>query len=216
MPKRTATAHVHSLYKTLYRKYGPQLWWPARSAWEMMVGALLTQNTAWTNVEMAIKALKSSRLLTPQAVLSAPLSRLQKMIRPSGFYRQKSIRLKNLARVYLENPAIVRDRAKLLEQPGIGPETADSIVLYAGKRPAFVVDAYSRRIGERLGWFKGLPYDDVQAFFQSRIPKKVRLYNEYHALLVRLAKEHCRSHHPRCADCPVKRHCPTGRKSHER
>lgn len=166
MPKRIASTPVHSLYKTLYKRYGPQHWWPAKTRWEMMVGALLTQNTSWTNVEMAIRALRKAKSLTPEAIQHMPLRTLQKFIRPSGYFRQKAVRLKHLAKVYRRVPAIIKDRERLLALPGIGPETADSILLYAGRQPAFVVDAYTpdwpadglvsrQRLSSGAGLFRG-------------------------------------------------------------
>lgn len=212
----TGSTPALSLYKSLFKRYGPQHWWPARTRWEMMVGALLTQNTAWTNVEIALHALTSAKVLVPRKIARMPIRELRRHIRPSGFFRQKSVRLKRLAREYVRDSSIIRDRERLLALPGIGPETADSILLYAGNQPAFVVDAYTLRIVERLGWFKNPEYHAVQMHFVAQLPREVRLYNEYHALLVRLAKEHCRSQRPTCTDCPVRRDCVTGRGTHER
>jgi endonuclease-3 related protein len=239
MPVNIGKTRVLSLYKRLFHHYGHQHWWPARTAWEMMVGAILTQNTAWTNVEKAISALKSSRSLSVRVVATMPRKRLEKLIRPSGYFRQKAERLQGFANVMVRDWAFYRNltgrahtandlrclraigncrsagsgaplhllRNRLLSLRGIGPETADSILLYAARKPVFVVDAYTRRIGQRLGLFKTDDYHDVQAFFQNRLPRDPALYNEFHALLVRLAKEICTKRNPRCTMCPVKKGC---------
>src|SRR5438552_121465 len=162
MPTRSAGRPILSLYKRLYAHYGPQHWWPAGTAWEMMVGAILTQNTAWTNVEKALAALKRARALSASAIARMPRRRLERLVRPSGYFRQKAHRLQLFARAMVKDPAFIRDRARLLAQYGIGPETADSILLYAAHRPFFVVDAYTRRLGHRLGWFQTDDYHKVQ------------------------------------------------------
>ncbi len=207
MPKRTAQGPVLSLFKRLLRSYGPQAWWPADTPWEMMVGAILTQNTSWSNVEKAIASLKSAKALSATEIARLSSRRLEKLIRSSGYFRQKAKQLKGFARAYLADPSLVQHRERLLAQQGIGLETADSILLYAAKRPVFVVDAYTRRIGQRLGWFTTDDYDEVQAFFHDRLPRRVRLYNEYHALIVRHAKGYCTKRHPRCDRCPVRGSC---------
>jgi len=211
MRPRIADPRLKSLYNRLFRYYGPQRWWPADSAWEMMVGALLTQNTSWTNVVTALGKLKKAKALAPKSIAAMPLRRLQKLIRSSGYFRQKSHRLKGFAQAVLKNPRLIHRRADLLAQHGVGPETADSILLYATHQPFFVVDAYTRRLGHRLGWFKTNDYDQVQSFFQDRLARDPALYNEYHALIVRLAKEVCRSRDPRCGECPVQTVCAHGR-----
>ena len=207
MPANTSKARVRSLYSRLYRHYGPQHWWPAKTAWEMMVGAILTQNTAWSNVEKAIASLKQSRSLSIRAVATMPRRRLEKLIRPSGYFRQKAERLQQFARVLLKDPDLFCSRERLLAQRGIGPETADSILLYAAQQPVFVVDAYTRRIGQRMGLFRTDDYSEIQAYFYRCLPRDTALYNEFHALIVRLAKELCASRNPACSACPVKTGC---------
>ncbi len=180
-----------------------------------MVGAVLTQNTNWKNVESAIRRLRRHGLLTP-ARLWRQRRRLPALIRSTGYYRQKSRRLLELTR-YLrvqyganfanfKGVATCRIRRELLALCGIGPETADSILLYAFQRPVFVVDTYTRRIFSRHGFFAAaLPYENIRALFEQHLPRRHQLYNEYHALLVRLGKEYCRKHEPVCADCPLRR-----------
>ncbi len=208
-----------SLHRRLLRAYGPQHWWPGDTPFEVMTGALLTQNTAWTSVEKAIGELKHRRALTPRGLLALPLPALEAAVRPSGYFRQKAARLRGLARWYLAScggrvPGPRRDtdqlRAELLALPGVGPETADSILLYAFRRPLFVVDAYTRRILFRLGHLPGeeTPYHRVQELFHRALPAEEPLFNELHALLVRHAKERCRKRAPRCGRCPVGGSCP--------
>ena len=211
------------LYRLLSKHFGPRNWWPADRAWEMMVGAILTQNTAWTNVKKALINLKAARALTLRRVATLPRRRLEKLIYPSGFFRQKAERLQVFARTLLKHPDFHRQltghgapdpdlRQRLLSMNGIGPETADSILLYAGGHPTFVVDAYTRRIGQRIGLFSFDDYHRVQTFFQEALPRKAPLYNEYHALIVGLAKMYCRSRNPLCATCPVLNMCAFGKK----
>ena len=195
------------------------------AALEICLGAILTQNTAWTNVERALESLHKNGPLSTANILRMRSSRLQKLIRSSGYFVQKSLRLKDLCRrilaekrpltLWLQDP-LPGLREALLAVRGIGPETADSILLYAGARPVFVVDAYTRRIGERLGWLSAPPkkrraamsYEEVRAFFEENLPHRastaaVPLYQEYHALLVALAKAHCTKQRPSCAGCPL-------------
>ncbi|MDE2490416.1 MAG: hypothetical protein KGM24_06180 [Elusimicrobia bacterium] len=226
-----------SAYRRLLSAYGPQGWWPttrpgaARPSYEPLraralteaervevcVGAILTQNTAWTNVE---KALAGLRRLVPRlgwAALSLlPERRLAEAVRSSGYFRQKARKLKILAaaaraaggatRAWLAAGRVEERRAELLGLWGVGPETADSILLYAGGRPSFVVDAYTRRIGARLGWWRAATYDEARDFLVARLPTDRGLYAEFHALLVRHAKEHCRAR-PDCRGCPLRRSC---------
>jgi len=205
---------LHAAYRALFERFGPQHWWPAQSRFEMMVGAILTQNTAWTNVEKAIAELRKRRALTPRALQAAPLATLAQWIRPAGYYNVKSTRLRtftdwiirdfggSLTRLFREPTESLR--AKLLAVNGVGPETADSILLYAGERPVFVVDAYTRRILERHGWAEGgESYDAIASLFTRALPREMSLFNEYHALIVRLGKEYCRAR-PRCEECPLR------------
>lgn len=205
----------------LLARHGPQHWWPGETPFEVMVGAVLTQNTAWGNVEKAIAHLKAAGALACPAMLALADDELAELIRPAGYFNVKARRLKALcaflaghgvadAPERLAGPdsqaALRRD---LLAVHGIGEETADSILLYALGLPSFVVDAYTRRAFGRLGLLAGgEPYGEIQRLFEARLPHDVRLYNEYHALIVRLGKEHCRPR-PRCADCPLRTICPS-------
>ncbi len=203
------------IYRRLLWAYGPQGWWPADSPFEVMVGAILTQATNWRNVERAIGNLKKAGVLSPGGILKLPEEDLADLVRPAGFHRQKAKRLKALAKAVLSHGGTEaflslppeRLREILLSLPGIGPETADSILLYAAQRPAFVVDAYTRRILSRLGLIRGNEhYEELRALFEGGLPRDARLYQEYHALLVRHGKEHCRVR-PRCPGCPLRELC---------
>jgi len=184
-------ASVLSLYTRLLSEYGPQHWWPADSQYEVVVGALLTQNTNWRNVEKAIANLKDAGVLSPEAILKTRNPELEALIRPSGFYRQKAERLKLLTAKYAE--ILGRDspptREELLEVKGVGKETADSILLYAFGLPYFVIDAYTRRFCAHHRLFEGKEYDDYRSFFESSLPRSVPLYREYHALIVEWGKD---------------------------
>lgn len=183
-----------------------------------MVGAILTQNTSWANVEKAIDALKNAQALSVRAIARMPRRHLERLIRPSGYFRQKAKRLQLFAREMEKHPFLARKsgslkdlRTRLLSLHGIGPETADSMLLYAGGYPVFVVDAYTRRIGQRIGLFQHDAYEQIRSYFEGHLPRKVRLYNEFHALLVRLAKEVCTKRRPKCQLCPVRLTCRYGR-----
>jgi endonuclease-3 related protein len=202
------------IYRALFRAYGPQHWWPGETAFEVMVGAVLTQNTAWSNVEKAIANIRGRGLLSPSLLAAVPRRRLAALIRPSGYFNVKAQRLHNLVaflmdrfqgnvkRMFRRDPVSLRQ--ELLAVHGIGPETADSILLYAGDKPLFVVDAYTKRIFSRHGIVpSGASYDDVQRLFMDGLPRDARLYNEYHALIVRLGKERCKKGRPRCEGCPL-------------
>lgn len=201
-------------YWVMSRRLGPMNWWPAKTPFEVIVGAILTQNTAWTNVERAIKNLRERHLLTQSAIEKVNVSRLAKLIRSSGYFRQKARKLKAFVRFSrsefggsLERMFSVPTmelRGKLLAVYGIGPETADSILLYAGNHPIFVVDAYTRRIMTRHEiTHEENKYDEVRAIFESRLPRDARLYNEYHALIVNTGKNWCKGKNPICAECPL-------------
>lgn len=200
-------------YHRLLDAYGPQHWWPAPTAFEVIVGAILTQNTAWRNVEKAIANLKRARLMTPEALREISSKRLATVIRPCGYFNIKAGRLKEFVRFLFEayggdlkrmfGESVEVLRPKLLSVKGIGPETADSILLYAGGAPVFVIDAYTRRVVSRHRLVpKGASYDHLQHFFMDRIPPQADVYNEYHALLVKVGKEHCRRT-PLCTGCPL-------------
>ena len=203
-----------SFYDALFTALGPQHWWPGRTPFEVIVGAILTQNTSWGNVERAIANLRREKLLSPAAVERVSAAKLAACIRSSGYFRQKAKKLKafvqflrknyggSLARMFRTPTAELR--RQLLAVYGLGPETADSILLYAGGHRVFVVDAYTRRILERHG--QGQPrdtYDEIRGRFERHLPGHVALYNEYHALLVRAGKDWCRAKKPRCQDCPL-------------
>jgi endonuclease-3 related protein len=201
-------------YETLREALGPMHWWPARTPFEVIVGAILTQNTAWANVERAIANLHRERLLTPRALERVPLGSLARLVRPSGYFRQKAKKLKafvrflrgdfggSLARMFRTPTAELRER--LLGVHGIGPETADSILLYAGSHRVFVVDAYTKRILLRHGLAsEKADYEEVRRLFESSLPHDPGIYNEFHALLVNVGKNWCRPREPRCEDCPL-------------
>ncbi|MDD5428572.1 MAG: endonuclease III domain-containing protein [Candidatus Omnitrophica bacterium] len=206
--------NINKIYSRLYKFYGPQGWWPGRSRFEIIVGAILTQNTAWTNVEKAIAALRGRGYLSSPAKLHRlRTEELSSLIRPAGYHNVKASRLKNftgfLAADYggsldkLAKTDTVLLRKKLLEVNGIGPETCDSILLYAFAKPVFVVDAYTKRIFSRHGLFdETTSYEDVQDIFTANLPSDAAKFNEYHALIVKLAKDHCRKS-PECKNCPI-------------
>ena len=205
---------LRAYYDVLFAAQGPQHWWPGRTAFEIVVGAILTQNTSWNNVEIAIRNLRREKLLTPRAIEDVSFARLALLVRSSGYFRQKAKKLKcfvnflrseyggSIARMFrTPTPAL---REKLLSVHGIGPETADSILLYAGKHPVFVVDAYTRRLLERHQL--AMPtqgYEEIRQLFERSLPGDAALYNEFHALIVRTGKEHCRTRNPRCSECPL-------------
>lgn len=227
-------------YRAMLRRWGPQNWWPAQSRFEVIVGAYLTQNTNWLNVEKALANLRKARALSPTAIRQMPLESLQELIRPSGYYRQKAIKLKIFMEYLDGNYAGSLDkmlarpteqlRCELLALNGVGPETADSILLYAGNHPVFVVDAYTRRILERHGLISAkTKYEEIRSMMElavssvgpdslaiaageprhppSRMSRMSRTelaqhYNELHALIVRVGNQLCRST-PHCASCPL-------------
>ena len=200
------------VYRPLF--YGPQ---PAQAMFEICAGAILTQNTAWNNALSALAGLAKGGNLNPAAISRMDPRTLGGLIRSSGFYRQKAARLKIFSRYLLARhpeglkrwlAAVPAEelRAELLKIKGIGPETADSMALYAGGKPTFVVDAYTHRVFGRLGLIIGT-YDGVQAAFKSAMPRDHRVYNEYHALIVALGKDYCRKTKPRCGTCPLKKLC---------
>ncbi len=181
---------VLSLYHELLESYGEQGWWPARTRYEVVVGALLTQNTNWKNAEKAIDNLKGEGCLEPATILELPREELEKMIRPSGFYRQKAERLKLLTSKYLEitDPGIAGTRDELLSVKGVGKETADSIMLYAFDMPIFVIDNYTKRFCKKKQLRITGGYEDYRSFFEKHLPKSVKIYKEYHALIVEWGK----------------------------
>jgi endonuclease-3 related protein len=209
-------------YNSLFTTLGPQHWWPGKTQFEIIVGAILTQNTSWKNVETAISKLRGARLLSPSAIRNAPLRRLERLVRSSGYYRQKARKLKafcefletnyggSLDRMFSQPTFLVREQ--LLSVFGIGPETADSILLYAGGHEVFVVDAYTRRILARHGWIdEKAKYDDVRWLFERQFAGDVKRFNEYHALIVNAGKRWCLARNPKCEECPLGRYLEQGR-----
>lgn len=205
-----------AVYRRLSAAHGPQHWWPGDSAFEIMVGAVLTQNTAWSNVEKAIANLKAAGALTPAAIVAAPHRRLAAWLKPSGYFNIKAQRLRAFCewlnrrggmRALARLPTD-RLRAELLAVHGIGPETADDILLYAFDRPVFVIDAYTRRIFQRLGVIQGgEDYETLRRLFETKLERDAQLFNEYHALIVAHAKDVCRKR-PLCQACSLGPLCP--------
>lgn len=203
-----------TIYTALFNHFGPQHWWPGDSPLEIMVGAVLTQNTNWTNVSRAIDNLKQDNLLSLEMLNLLPIDILAEKIKPSGYYNLKAGRLKNLLSFICKSGGSLDDfldddveslRERLLSVKGIGPETADSIILYAAHQPIFVVDAYTYRIFYRHGIIpEEATYHEIQELFMESLPGDVALYNEYHALLVRLGKEFCKKSKPLCESCPIR------------
>src|SRR5574337_1137040 len=194
---------ILKIYQKMFDTLGPQQWWPGETPFEVVIGAILTQNTNWSNVEKAIKNLKAAGRLSPEGIHELRVTELALLIRPSGFFNVKARRVKtfinwlflryegNLSRMFAQDLQILRD--ELLSVKGIGPETADSILLYAGNFPTFVVDAYTHRIFSRHGFIsEESTYDDMKSFFEENLPNDVKLFNEYHALLVNIGKMFCR------------------------
>lgn len=205
---------IQNIYLYLDRHYGDLKWWPGETPFEVIVGAILTQNTSWDNVAKAINNLKTAGMLSPGKLHTAQASIIAGLIRPSGYYNVKTRRLKSFLKFLFEefggdigamfSLKPERLREKLLQVSGIGEETADSILLYAGGMPVFVVDAYTRRIMTRHGIIEGDPaYSDVQKLITANIATKTALYNQYHALIVQTGKDFCRKK-PLCEQCPLK------------
>jgi len=198
----------------LYKRYGPQGWWPGDSKLECILGAVLTQNTSWTNAEKAILNLKKENIVGIKKLASVSTQALASLIRPSGYYNQKAIKIKRVLSFVTENyggslkrmfDEETRElRSKLLTINGIGPETADTILLYAGHKPVFVIDTYTYRVLSRHGLVpEYTTYEEIQELFTDTIPEDTAVYNEYHALLVRVGKEYCRKRSPACDGCPL-------------
>jgi endonuclease-3 related protein len=218
MGNRFAFRNPHSailmkIYQRLSRAYGPMHWWPGETPFEVMVGAILTQNTSWRNVEKAIQKLKARKVLHVRGIHQLKRNQLASLIRSSGYFRIKADRLKSFVNFLFENYGanvgrMRKERLNILRQQllgikGIGPETADSILLYGLKKPIFVVDAYTKRILSRHGILsERASYEEIQRFFMGHLPMNARLFNEYHALLVDLGKTLCKKT-PRCDLCPL-------------
>jgi endonuclease-3 related protein len=206
------------IYNKLYEHFGPRHWWPADSSFEMIIGAILTQNVSWRSVITAIENLKQEGILSLEGILSCDCSDLAALVRPARYHNQKAKKLKAFCSVIVEEFGGNLDtfltqemgtlREQLLEIYGIGPETADCIILYAAQQPIFVVDAYTRRIFSRLGIFpEKISYQEMQHFFMFHLPKDVELYNEYHAQIDALGNQICLKTKPRCGECPVVCNC---------
>ncbi len=209
------TEQLNEIYQILFERFGPQHWWPGETCFEIITGAVLTQNTNWTNVEKAIANLKSANLLTPEGLHNLDVSKLAELIKPAGYFNIKAKRLKNFLGWLFDNfdgqltklkkLNTDRLRAELLGIKGIGPETADSILLYAFDRPVFVVDAYTARIVCRHQLIDaGADYEQLRELFQSNLSQDYKMFNEYHALFVRLGKEFCKTK-PKCSGCPLEK-----------
>ena len=204
---------LNELYQQMYDTYGPQHWWPADGRFEMITGAILVQNTNWKNVEKAMAQVKP--WLDPETLYEMPAEKLQQLIRPSGFFRMKEERLKAFLRWFkeydfdfrnLEQLETAQFRKELLEIKGIGPETADSILLYGFERPVFVIDAYTQRIMKRLGYPFPMAYEEAKIYFESALTEDIPLFQDYHAQFVIHAKHHCRKK-PLCEKCPFEDIC---------
>ncbi len=213
----TTREKLLNIYNLLLKHFGKQHWWPAETPFEVVVGAILTQSTSWKNVESTIENLKAEGILTPAGIRRVKTKQLSKLIKPALYHNVKAKKLKIfvdfLYKNYdgnLENFLKIKKnklREELLSIWGIGPETADSIILYAANKPSFVVDTYTKRVFKRLGLVKKeKSYDESREFFESNLPKSVKLYNEYHALTVELGKNYCKNN-PKCDGCPVKNLC---------
>jgi len=205
-----------ALFEALYQAYGPQHWWPAATPFEVMVGAILTQNTAWSNVERALAGLAALIPLQAQAILDLPETELAQCLRPVGYFNVKARRLRAFCRAFIDLGGMVAMpclatpelRHRLLAIKGVGPETADDMLLYAFQRPVFVIDAYTRRLFTRLGELEGAEgYETIRHAFEQALGADVPLFNEYHALIVRQGKEVCRPK-PRCEACCLAQLCP--------
>ena len=218
---------IRRIFDILFYEFGPQGWWPvnnkynkknfsipenSRQRFEIILGAVLTQNTSWKNVEKALDNLRKNNLISPLRIVKSKDKKIAELILSAGYFNQKTKYLKNIAQFFIdnkkaENYPVNELRKRLLGVKGIGPETADSILLYAFKKPVFVVDVYTKRIFSRLGiCTKNIGYSDLQDIFNNSLPKSVCLYNEYHALLVKLAKKNC-SKMPVCQTCPLSGLC---------
>ncbi|MBN2111957.1 endonuclease [Candidatus Woesearchaeota archaeon] len=213
---------IKEILRILASEYGPQKWWPTtlegelhpsyhgkkineKQRFEIIAGAILTQNTSWKNVEKAVFNLNKANALDISKIKKISKSRLAKLIKPSGYYNQKAERLKTAAEFFSKNKNPARE--ELLKVKGIGPETADSILLYAFSKPVFVVDAYTKRIFSRIGMCKSkCDYGELQDLFHKSLPKKAKLFNECHALIVELAKRNC-TKKPECGNCPIRKLC---------
>ena len=211
---------TQKVFELLSRHYGPQHWWPGESPLEVMVGAVLVQNTNWKNVERAIEQLREANMMQPERMLALDVAELEELIRPAGYFRVKAKRLRSLMEFFTDEYGGSIDalraadqqtlREQLLAVHGIGFETADAILLYALDKPAMVVDTYTHRVFARHGWVSyETDYHQLQEHLASELPEDTQIYNELHALLVQVGKEHCRKT-PRCESCPLAELLPPG------
>jgi len=205
---------VQTVYATLAAHYGNLNWWPAKSPYEIIIGAVLTQNTNWSNVEKAIANFGDK--LIPEVVSDMPMEELKNIINPAGFFNQKAVYIKEVTAWFalynydvltVQREPLAKLRPELLAVKGIGKETADSILLYAFDYPTFVVDAYTARLCERYPLEAGKGYDAIKSYFENNLPRSADVYNNYHAMIVMLAKEYCRKRKPLCNECPLKVEC---------
>lgn len=218
---RTAPTRLTDYYHTLFEHFGPQGWWPARTRMEVILGAVLTQNTSWKNAVLALKRLRRAGLLRPASLRNAKRAQLEYAIREAGFFRQKASTIQNFVR-WLEwrhhgslhslfSTSSQQLRQNLLGLKGLGPETADVILLYAGHRPFFVADAYTRRVLSRHGWLSpNGGYAQAQELLHRLLPRDSKLFGEFHALLVEVGKRYCRRPAPDCRRCPLSVYLPGG------
>lgn len=215
------TNPLRQVYERLLAAFGPQHWWASESPLEVLVGAVLVQNTSWKNVQRAILNLRDDRLMDVHALERLPVEELAEVIRPSGYFRVKARRLHNLLAFVVHEydgsldamfgTDVATLREQLLAVHGIGPETADAILLYAGNLPTFVVDTYTHRVLARHGWIGyEADYHEIKDYFESSLPADAPLYNEFHALFVRLGKVYCRKSNPKCDECPLADMLPDG------
>ena len=203
------------IYQKLLKHFGKQYWWPAETRYEVIIGAILTQQTTWKNVELAIKNLRDRGLLNPDSLATALPSKVEELVRHTGFYRQKTKRIINFSKFVVTKYNGSLDkffsgpqeqiRRELLSLEGIGPETADSILLYAADRVSFPIDAYTIRLCERLG-IEELGYEKLREFFENSLPRDLEIYKEFHALIDKLGKTYCKTK-PQCSACPLKNQC---------
>lgn len=224
--KTLHTRYLMDIYERLLGRYGPQHWWPAQTRFEIIIGAILTQSIAWSNVEKAIANLKTAQVLDPDVLHTLSVDELAQLIRPAGYYNAKARKIKalvshlheyyqhDLDALFAEELDTLRN--ELLSIYGIGPETADSIILYAAGKAIFVVDAYTRRLLSRLGLVSNkVNYSDLQATFEDNLPHRTLLFQEYHALIVQHAQTTCRKR-PLCTACPLLPICELGQSQIER
>lgn len=219
-------APLEDYFARLLERFGPQGWWPARTRMEVILGAILTQNTAWNNASLALSELRSRGLLRIGTLRHVPQQTLESAIRHAGFFRQKAAAIRaficwldsdyggSLARLFAAPPE--RLRTELLDVKGLGPETADAILLYAGHKPWFVADAYTRRILSRHGWLAaGAAYHEAQALLHRALPRDYTLFSEFHALLVETGKKFCKRREAQCAGCPLREYLPGPEFAHD-